>query len=72
MCILTHEGDQQSNVGLISILPKLNIFGSMITLKKTCPNTKSIRTLNNYRDIGIMVSQSVSPKSKCYYGLRDV
>ena len=26
MCILTHEGDQEVNVGLISFLPKLNIF----------------------------------------------
>ena len=50
MCILTHEGNQQLNLGLISFLQKLNIFGSqkmtfqVLSIGKTQKNNQTIGT----------------------------
>ena len=56
MCILTHEGDQEVNVGLISLLPKLNIFPGQGYI--VCRVLRSYHSSQNHHVIRALVVET--------------
>ena len=64
MCILTHEGDQEVNVGLISFLPKLNIFPGQGYI--VCCVLGSYHSSQNHHVIRALVVETCrEEKNKC-------